>query len=30
MKKVNWWELVRVILAAGAGLLGGMGSQTML
>lgn len=30
MKQFNWWELVRVILAAVAGLLGGMSSQTML
>lgn len=30
MKKFNWWELIRVVLAAVAGLLGGMGSQTML
>lgn len=29
MKKFNWWELLRVILAAVAGLLGGMGSQTL-
>lgn len=30
MKKINWWEVVRVILAAIAGLLGGGVSQTLL
>lgn len=30
MKKFNWWELLRVVLAAVAGLLGGMGAQTVL
>lgn len=27
--KINWLEVIRVILAALAGLLGGAGSQTL-